>query len=64
MVQPCDAACTAVMHSAAVVAASPAAPLAAAGLASAAHTNTESSANHSECDRCCFSEDGNRVLTA
>lgn len=46
MAQPCDAACTAAMHSAAVVAASPAAPLAAAGLASAAHTDTGSSANY------------------
>lgn len=41
MAQPCDAACTAGLHSAAAVAAaaSHAAPLAAAGLASAGHTN-------------------------
>lgn len=47
MAQPCDAACTAVLHSAAAVAAaaSHAAPPAAAGLASAGHMNNRGEFN-------------------
>lgn len=48
MAQPCDAACTAVLHSAAAAvaaAASHAAPPAAAGLASAGHMNKRGAFN-------------------